>query len=98
MLFEVELTVDLQIAVINDLHLVYLAKLDLVSQRISTLEILPDRARNVNEPVALINAMNVARVLGLGPVRGPDVVVFAGAPTLIRRENLDDHEDVAAKK
>ena len=96
MLLEVELSVDLQVAVIYNLNLIYFAELNLMAKSLAALEILPDGAGYINEAEALINAVNVARVFRGCSVRSPDIVVLACTPALICRENLDNHEDVAA--
>ena len=96
MLLEVELSVDLQVAVIYNLNLIYFAELNLMAKSLAALEILPDGAGYIDEAETLINAVNVARVFRGCPVRSPDIVVLACTPALICRENLDDHEDVAA--
>ena len=69
-----------------------------MSQGLPTPEIFPDIARDVNEAVALVDTMHVARIFWSGSILSPDVVMLSGASARKSGEHLDYHENIAAKE
>ena len=97
---KVELLVDLHVSRVYVLGTISFAKLDLVTEHLATANVpVPDSTRNVNQGIAFVYIMHVAR-LGrtFASVFGPDVVMFVRTFAFQFSEHFNDHEDVASKK